>query len=260
MRKQLGRWLAAFGISPSFIISAIKGLPYFYRHLNYYKRRTREEQALFPVTSLYPCLADRFDASGATPLHYFYQDLYVASRVFENNPAKHIDIGSRFDGFVAHIASFRKVEVFDIRPLEANIHNVSFVQADLMQPESKYANYCDSLSCLHALEHFGIGRYGDPLDPSGHLKGFASMSAMIQPGGRFYFSTPMGPQRIEFDAHRVFSLKYLLDMVSNDFTVFRFSYITDDNVLHTGVELTESLINTNCGCTYGCAIFELIKK
>jgi hypothetical protein len=31
--------------------------------------------------------------------------------------------------------------------------------------------YCDSLSCLHALEHFGLGRYGDPIDPRGHEKG-----------------------------------------------------------------------------------------
>jgi len=63
-------------------------------------------------------LDDRFDQSGTASGHYFHQDLLVASRIFINNPEKHVDIGSRIDGFVAHVASFREIEVFDIRSLE----------------------------------------------------------------------------------------------------------------------------------------------
>ena len=72
------------------------------------------------------------------------------------------------------------------------------------------AESTDSLSCLHALEHFGLGRYGDPVDYDGYLKGFDNLYRILKPGGRLYFSVPMGPQRIEFDAHRVFSMAYLL--------------------------------------------------
>lgn len=43
--------------------------------------------------------------------------------------------------------------------------SAKFKQADLVRPVEGMAGYCDSLSCLHALEHFGLGRYGDPIDP-----------------------------------------------------------------------------------------------
>jgi hypothetical protein len=70
--------------------------------------------------------------------------------------------------------------------------------------------YCDSLSCLHALEHFGLGRYGDPIDPSGHEKGVRNMAALLKPGGTFYLSTPIGRERVEFNANRVFDPRTIL--------------------------------------------------
>jgi hypothetical protein len=69
---------------------------------------------------------------------------------------------------------------------------------------------CDSLSSLHAIEHFGLGRYGDPIDINGHLKAITNLHLMLKPKGKFYFSVPIGKQRIEFNAHRVFSIKYLI--------------------------------------------------
>lgn len=82
----------------------------------------------------FPCLHDWYKEAGATKGEYFWQDLYVAQMIFKNHPTRHVDIGSRIDGFVAHIASFREVEVFDIRPLKSSIPNVVFRQADLMNP------------------------------------------------------------------------------------------------------------------------------
>ena len=37
---------------------------------------------------------------------YFHQDFVVARKIFERNPRLHIDVGSRVDGFVAHVATF----------------------------------------------------------------------------------------------------------------------------------------------------------
>jgi len=45
-----------------------------------------------------------------------------------------VDIGSRVDGFVAHVASFREIEVFDIRPITTKVPGATFIQADLMNP------------------------------------------------------------------------------------------------------------------------------
>lgn len=92
--------------------------------------------------------------------------------IFQNKPEKHIDIGSRVDGFVAHLASFREVFVFDIRNIESKVKNIHFVQADLMRFDENLTESTDSISCLHALEHFGLGRYGDEIYYWAYLKGF----------------------------------------------------------------------------------------
>ena len=104
-----------------------------------------------------------------------------------------------------------------------------------MDEENVPTNYCDSISCLHALEHFGLGRYGDKIDPDGHLKGFRNITKMLKTNGVFYFSVPMGRQRIEFNAHRVFGMSYLLNWVSVDYDIISFSYIENKGVLHRDV-------------------------
>jgi hypothetical protein len=73
-----------------------------------------------------------------------------------------------------------------------------------MKPIEGLEGYCDSLSCLHALEHFGLGRYGDPIDPSGFERGLCNMASLLTKGGIFYLSVPIGIDRVEFNANRVF--------------------------------------------------------
>jgi hypothetical protein len=83
--------------------------------------------------------------------------------------------------------------VFDVRPITTQIPGVAFKQADLMRNVAATVSpggYCDSLSCLHALEHFGLGRYGDPIDPQGHEKGITSMTALLKPDGACHLSIP----------------------------------------------------------------------
>jgi len=171
-----------------------------------------------------------------------------------------VDIGSRIDGFVTHVASFRRIEVFDIRPLSVKLPNIDFKSVDFMDAQKEqYTGYCDSLSCLHVIEHFGLGRYGDPIDYYGHLKGLDNLHRILKKGGVLYFSTPIGPQRVEFNAHRVFSIHYLLDLFKGKFDLECFSYVNDKGTLFEDISLTQNLISDNCGCKYGCGIFELRK-
>lgn len=214
----------------------------------------------FEITRWYPILNEREQASGVGSGHYFHQDLLVAQRIFENAPERHVDIGSRIDGFVAHVASFREIEVLDIRPQTSSVKNIRFVQADLMKPSVGLAGYTDSLSSLNVVEHFGLGRYGDAIDAYGHVKGIENMHRILRPGGRFYFSVPIGRQRIEFNAHRVFGLRYLLHLLSDRFTVEQFSYVDDGGLLYENVPLADRDVAENFGCEFGCAIFELRKR
>ncbi|TAD96166.1 MAG: DUF268 domain-containing protein [Bacteroidetes bacterium] len=213
----------------------------------------------FQISKIFPFIYDRFDSSGSASGHYFHQDLWVARRIFESSPKKHIDIGSRIDGFVAHVASFRTIEILDIRPLENKLKNIEFKQADLMNPQGKLLNYCDSISCLHAIEHFGLGRYGDTIDIHGHLKGLENIYKILQKNGKFYFSTPIGEQRIEFNAHRVFSMAYLLKIFEGKYQIDRFCYVNDLGNLIEDALLSPENIKNNFACIYGCGIFEMTK-
>lgn len=210
MKRQLLRICelsALFGVDPLKTIRSIKGTAFYFRDVRTWRAQESAGRDEFPMGKYYPCLADRFAEGGSTKGHYFHQDLLVARRIYRNNPHVHVDVGSRIDGFVAHVASFRAVEVLEFRPVTATIPNMRFMQADLMTPiKSSLVDYCDSLSCLHALEHFGLGRYGEPINRDGHRSGLNNLYRILKPGGKFYFSVPIGPQRTEFNAHRVFSV------------------------------------------------------
>lgn len=252
-------YLKLFGFSPKKFLYSLKGSIPYLMNLAKIKKQLKSEDN-FELTKLYPCLDDRYEDAGVLAGHYFYQDLYVANKIFKANPQKHVDLGSRVDGFVAHVASFREIEVFDIRPLNKKINNVKFFKADLMDKDFSISDYCDSISSLHAIEHFGLGRYGDEIDVSGHLTGLANIAMILKRGGTFYFSAPIGKQRIEFDAHRVFSLKYLLSLFEKDYFIKSFAFIDDNEILTAGVELNNTDIENNLNCNFGCGIFELIKR
>ncbi len=209
----------------------------------------------------FPCLADRYDTSGVASGHYFHQDLYVAQAIHAARPERHVDVGSRVDGFVAHVAAFRQIEVCDIRQLPGTSKNITFRQRDISEPAPEFDAYTDSLSCLHTLEHIGLGRYGDPIAYDGYRAAWHQLHRMVKPGGTLYFSVPVGRhQRIEFDAHRVFSLPYLLkEMIGPLYAVADLAYVDDQGQLHTGVETDSSAAAESFNLNYGCAIFTLTK-
>ena len=258
--RYLYRWLLAFGIDPRITWHAMTGLPTYLLDLQKFNSQKKLTSTKMQFGALYPCLEDRYSQNGYTRHHYFHQDLLVAQRIFFNNPKHHVDIGSRVDGFVAHVASFRSIEVYDIRPQSSKIHHITFKQTDLMAAlDENLIDYCDSLSCLHALEHFGLGRYGDPLNFDGYLLGLDNFYQILRKGGKFYFSVPIGPQRIEFNAHRVFSLEFLLKNFSTKYQIDQFSYVDDQAVLHENTSLTDDQVLNDFGCRFGCGIFEMTK-
>lgn len=257
--KSIYSTFRSFGIDPVIFMNALRGLPFYISDRVKIKKQ-KGKDGNFYFGRNYPILGERFSESGTMSGHYFHQDLYIARKVFNDNPYRHVDIGSRTDGFVAHISVFRNIEVIDIREQHSKVKNISFRKADLMQLPEDMINYCDSISALHSIEHFGLGRYGDPINYFGYLKAFENITKILKSGGKFYFSVPIGQQRIEFNAHRVFSVKYLKDLLTSDFILNTFSYVDDSGDFHEDVSLTPENIETSYSCKYGCGIFELTKR
>lgn len=207
------------------------------------------------VDKTYIILKEFKAPAGISRGHYFHQDLLVASFIHARKPERHIDVGSRIDGFVAHIASFRPIEVFDLRPLSnAGHENIRFLQADFMDSNSATDGIADSVSSLHALEHFGLGRYGDQIDPQGHIKGFNNLVRLAKPGGFIYVSFPIGNRdEVHFNAHRVFNPRSVLSWVDRAMKInlVRFDYIDDLGDLHREADLDGPLPSF----VYGCGIY-----
>ncbi len=256
--KRTSQFMRLLGFDPKMFVLFFAGLPFYIRDYIKLTRQLKKNQD-FRIQTFFPVLHERFLESGTIDLIYFHQDLFLARRVLENNPLRHIDIGSRIDGFVAHVAVFREIEVYDIRVQTIVAKNIVFKQADLMNLPEGLIGTLESVSSLHTIEHFGLGRYSDEIDVNGHLKGIDNIHKMLRPGGRFYFSVPIGPQRIEFNAHRVFSVSYLLKVFVDRFKVDRFNYINDEGIIFEDIELEADSVNGNYNCHYGCGIFELVK-
>ncbi|TSA42287.1 MAG: DUF268 domain-containing protein [Betaproteobacteria bacterium] len=244
-------WLLSeqFGLDPRKMLRSVWSLPRYVRDF------LRFRSGYSGRIELLPCLHDWYEEGGATKLEYFWQDLLVARSIFEAKPKKHVDVGSLVGGFVAHVASFREIEVFDVRPISTQIPGVTFKQADLMQPMAGMTNYCDSLSCLHALEHFGLGRYGDPIDPGGFERGFANMAALLKGDGVFYLSVPVGIDRVEFNANRVVDPRSIVKLATQH--SLRLSALT---VIHPGARiepmaLDEAQLSRLAGQRYALGIF-----
>ena len=238
--------LMRLGFDPRAILS--------YRYYPLYRKQRKEWLSLGgKITQNYMILADYADSAGIAKGHYFHQDLLVSNFIFENNPKRHVDVGSRVDGFVAHVASFRKIEVIDIRTLPKSEHeNIQFKQADLMNPQD--IGETESLSCLHVIEHFGLGRYTDKIDVDGHLKGIENLVSLVKSGGRFYISFPIGMENeVHFNAHRVFHPQSIFSIpsIADNMTLVRFDYVDDNGDLHLDVAV-EDAVGKN---KYGCGIY-----
>lgn len=204
---------------------------------------------------LWPITRERFESSGNAHGHYFLQDLWAARHVARLRPEKHVDIGSALTGFVSHVASFLPVEYIDIRPLECRVPDIEWRRGSILQ-----LPYADgsvaSLSCLHVIEHIGLGRYGDPLDVDGWIKGLHEMQRVLAPDGQLLVGTPCGRPRVQFNAHRVFNPQQIIDVLQS-LELREFSLIPgEDSVAWVENARPEDA----AGLDYGCGLFRFIKK
>lgn len=261
---RIARVISQYG----FHLDELLRLRYLPKDLHRFRRNKRryfslvassQSGSLFKTAHNFPCYSDYRNTAGDLPKHYFQQDLYVARQIFIADPTRHIDVGSRIDGFVAHVAAFRQIEVVDIRPMGEINENIKFLQLDITDNESIPYEICDSLSCLHTIEHIGLGRYGDTINPDGWLSALDNLLAMLKPGGVLYLSAPIGEGSVEFDAHRLFSISDLLETVSQRASITKVAVIGDDDRFMSDTDCHEYIEHGQNQIKYGCVIFTATK-
>ncbi len=239
---------------PLQMVNKWRAIPVYVGNLVKYIHLNKGNQK-FPLqySSLYFTTYEKFMPGGILQGHYFFQDIWAAEKIFAARPGLHIDIASRIDGFIAHLLPFCKVEYVDIRKIDSPFQNLIFREGSLLQlpyPD----NSVKSLSCLHVIEHIGLGRYGDSIDPAGFSKAAEELVRILAPGGVLYFGTPIGKEKLYFDAHRVFAIETILAMFQ-DLAMEEFSLINDKA---RGIIQNASFAEAN-DCRYGCGLFVFTK-
>lgn len=201
----------------------------------------------FPLLSEYRTDAANLDA------HYFLQDIWFAKRIIKNKPIVHYDIGSRVDGFLSHLLSANiNVNMIDIRPLGIELEGLSFTQGDATDLKNIKSDSIHSLSSLHVVEHFGLGRYGDPIDPDGWKKGLLAMQRIVEPGGYFYLGVPISNKNtLCFNAHRKFEY-HEVTKVLDKMKLIETAYISNYSVINVPIDKFEK---TNISDDYACGLY-----
>ena len=156
--------------------------------------------------------------------HYVYHTGWAARVLARSKPERHVDIGSSLF-FVSIASAFVPMIHYDYRPPELALPGADVGAADLLN--LAFADdSIPSLSCMHVVEHVGLGRYGDTLDPAGDARACAELSRVLAPGGQLLFVTPVGQPAIHFNAHRIYSFEGVLALFPG-LALKEFALITD---------------------------------
>ena len=182
----------------------------FWNDYKKYQLDNRNDNFEVSEKFLYPCLTDNTEL---TPLDatYFLQDSWAARKIFELKPKHHYDVGSSVMS-IGIISQFVPITMVDIRPIDIELFNLSFQEGSILNLPFK-DDSIESLSSLCVIEHIGLGRYGDPLDPWGSEKAINEIKRVIKPQGILLISLPVDEiNKIYFNAHRAFTREYIMSL------------------------------------------------
>ncbi len=205
----------------------------------------------------WPILNDKYKKAGQVD-NYFWQDLWAAKHVHDSGVVQHFDIGSRLDGFITHLLSMGiHVTMIDVREFPCSVEGLTTIVDDATMLNNIQDGSLYSLSALCSLEHFGLGRYGDPIDPEACFKCFENISKKMKSGGHIYISVPIGKERVEFNAHRVFYPKTIIDSFEM-FSLKEFSCVSN-GIIEFNVDV-HAYDEDNHNGDYRYGLFHFLKK
>ena len=228
-------------------IVAIRGIANYFKFIvdwQRYKMLPGAEH--LNLRDAYPQLHD-CTATTAIDFHYYYTNGWAIRRVVATSPSSHTDISSQVI-FSNLLASVIPVEFLDYRPIKANLSGLRCTAGNILELPYNDQSLA-SVSCLHVIEHIGLGRYGDPLDPAGSMKAANELVRVLAANGNLFLAVPVGRSRVCFNAHRVHSAHEIVKMFTG-LELIEFSGVHDDGRFVERVGLDEFSTSE-----YACGFF-----
>jgi len=203
----------------------LKAVPWFVSDYFAFRKVNKEDgRFVLSAKNLKVVLIDKTSTTLFEP-HYTYHPAWAARIVAKTKPAKHVDISSILQ-FSTIVSAFIPVEFYDYRPANLKLSGYKSEHGDLTNLHFP-TDSVESLSCMHTLEHIGLGRYGDPIDPTGDVKAASELARVLAPDGSFIFVTPVGKPTLEFNAHRIYSYEQVLELFPS-LKLIEFSLVPDN--------------------------------
>lgn len=230
--------------------------PSFRKDLNQFTSMEKDNVKRFSIdqADFIPCMDDKTTVTHFDH-HYIYHPAWAIRKVREIDPSVHIDIGSILY-FSTMLSASHQVQFYDYRPAAVILDGLKTGSEDLCALSFADKSIA-SISCMHTVEHVGLGRYGDPIDPDGDLKAMHELQRVIAPGGSLLFVTPVGKPKICFNAHRIYSFEQIISYFP-ELELAEFSLIPD-----TG-QTTGMIMNADPALVkaqeYGCGCFHFTRK
>jgi len=197
----------------------------------------------------YPCLGEK-TATTSFDRHYVYHTSWAARKIAQTKPLYHIDISSSLY-FAGIVSAFVPIRFFDYRPADLDLPGLVSARADLLQLPFENESV-PSLSCMHVVEHIGLGRYGDPIDPLADTKAMGELERVLAANGDLLFVVPVGEPRVMFNAHRIYSPLQIVEGFRG-LSLVEFSLLRDD--ANGGGVVENATIEDAHAQKYGCGMF-----
>lgn len=233
-----------------------QGDDFVYEDAKKYQETNKRPNFAIQEKYMWPIATDKYAKAGTID-DYFQQDLWAAKLIYKSGVKRQFDIGSRIDGFIAHLLAMDiDVTVIDVREFPGETEKLHTIVDDATYLKQIPDESIESMSALCSLEHFGLGRYGDPIDSEACFKCFDAIQRKLKKGGRLYISVPVGSERVEFNAHRVFYASTIIECFS-DMKLEEFS-CTANGVLESYIEDIHKYDNEKND--FVCGLFYFVKK
>lgn len=152
---------------------------------------------------------------GVHPESYVdYECTFAAQQIGTLSPRSVLDIGS-YRHFVLGLLAHFDVTTIDVRDRHSISEKEAVITCDAKKLPLRDGSF-DVVLSMCAVEHFGLGRYGDEFDLDGDKEAIDEMTRVLRPKGHLILTTTITRARpsIGFNAHRIYDHEMLRNFFS----------------------------------------------
>jgi beta-1,4-mannosyl-glycoprotein beta-1,4-N-acetylglucosaminyltransferase len=122
-----------------------------------------------------------------------------------------------------------------VTTIEYNVPICNYNNLECKDYFTYFKNNKDTFDCIvtfSSVEHSGLGRYGDPLDPDGDIKTMRDIHSNLKSDGLLIWGAPVGHDALVWNIHRIYG-KLRLPLIFKNFKELEWFGWDKDEIINT---------------------------